>query len=60
MCTTYIRITVLKTLKPLEAAFSATSMVREDIWTIFCGNTENTDTVEQEKSDTHLKEISGQ
>lgn len=60
ICTTHIRTTVLKTLKLLEGAFPATSMVSEDIHTVFWGNTENTDTVEQGKSDTHLKEVSGE
>lgn len=58
ICTTYIRTTVLKTQKLLEGAFFATSMVREDVCTVFRGNTENTDTAEQGKSDTHLKEVS--
>lgn len=44
--TTYIRTTVLKTLKLLGGAFSAASMLREDIRTVFCGNTENMDTTE--------------
>lgn len=42
-----LRTTVLKTPKLLEGAFSATSTVREDVCTVFCGNTENTDTAEQ-------------
>lgn len=49
-----------KTLKFLEGAFTATSMVREDICTVFCGNTENTDTAEEGKSDTHVEEASGE
>lgn len=46
-------------LKPLGGVCSATSMVREDVYIVFCGNTENTDT-EQGKPDTHLKEVSGE
>lgn len=45
-------------LKLLEGVCSATTMVREDICIVFCGNTENNDTAEQGKSDTHLKEVS--
>lgn len=33
-------------------------MVSEDIYTVFYGNTENTDTAGHRKSDTHLNKVS--
>lgn len=61
ICTTYTRTNTLKnSLKLLEGPYSATCMIREDVCVVFCGNTEKTDTAEQGKTDTHLKEVSGE
>lgn len=59
ICTTYIITNTFKnSLKLLAGSYSASSTIREDVCIVFCGNTKNTDTAEQQKTDIHLKEVS--